>query len=55
MGKFEAIINKAMPYTMKFANAKPVKALKDGFVIVMPLTLIGSIFLLLSNLPINGY
>lgn len=55
MKKFEEIINKAMPYTMKFANAKAVKALKDGFVIVMPLTLIGSIFLLLSNLPITGY
>lgn len=39
----------------RVANTKPLVALKDGFVLTMPLTLIGSIFLLLANLPIEGY
>lgn len=54
MNKFEAFFDKIMPYVMKFANTRPIRALKDGFILTMPLTLVGSIFLLLSNVPING-
>jgi PTS system cellobiose-specific IIC component len=37
------------------ANTKALIALKDGFVLTMPVTLVGSIFLLVANLPISGY
>jgi len=39
----------------RVANTKLLTALKDGFVLTMPATLIGSIFLLLANLPFNNY
>lgn len=38
-----------------FANTKVMRALKDGFVLTMPATLIGSIVLLIGNFPIKGY
>ncbi|WP_019243331.1 MULTISPECIES: PTS sugar transporter subunit IIC [Bacillus] len=55
MNRLEKLFEKMMPAFMKFSNAKSVVALKDGFVLTMPLTLIGSIFLLLSNLPIKNW
>ncbi|MGL5978867.1 MAG: PTS sugar transporter subunit IIC [Erysipelotrichaceae bacterium] len=40
---------------VKVSSTKALTALKDGFVLTMPITLIGSLFLLLANLPITGY
>ena len=48
MGQIEKFFNKMMPAFMKFANSKVVSALKDGFVLTMPLTLIGSVFMLIG-------
>lgn len=48
-------INKVFEGFMRFASTKTVTALKDGFVLTMPVTLIGSIFLLIANLPFAGY
>ncbi|MTH45260.1 PTS sugar transporter subunit IIC [Intestinirhabdus alba] len=39
----------------RIANTKMLVALKDGFVLTMPATLIGSLFLLVANIPIEGY
>lgn len=55
MEKLQKSIEKLGPYFMKFANAKPLLALKDGLMLIMPLTLVGSLFLLLAFLPIPGY
>lgn len=55
MNKITGFFEKLMPYMLKFANAKPTMAIKDGFILTMPLTLIGSIFLLIANIPITGY
>lgn len=55
MDKLTSFFEKLMPYILKFANAKPTSAIKDGFMLTMPLTLIGSIFLLIANVPIPGY
>ncbi|KRN27801.1 PTS sugar transporter subunit IIC [Liquorilactobacillus mali] len=44
--------NKVLPPIMKFVNTKPVTALKDGMVYALPFIIIGSIFLILSNIPI---
>ena len=43
---------KVIPAVMKFVNLKPVVALKDGILFTLPLTLVGSVFLLLAQLPI---
>lgn len=48
-------MNKIFEGFMKFASSKPITALKDGFVLTMPITLIGSIFLLIANLPFKNY
>lgn len=47
----DKIQEKLLPPIMKFANSKIVTAIKDGIIVTMPLTLIGSIFLLIANLP----
>ncbi|MCI1136584.1 PTS transporter subunit EIIC [Enterococcus gallinarum] len=46
---------KALDALARFANTKVMRALKDGFVLTMPATLIGSISLLLWYFPIDGY
>jgi PTS system cellobiose-specific IIC component len=43
---------KLVQTVMKFVNLKGVQALKDGILFILPLTLVGSIFLLLAQLPI---
>ena len=39
----------------EFAEFKIVAALRDGFMMTTPFTIIGSLFLLFANLPIPGY
>ncbi|MFD1804723.1 PTS sugar transporter subunit IIC [Mixta tenebrionis] len=39
----------------RIASTKALVALKDGFILTMPATLIGSLFLLAANLPVAGY
>lgn len=52
MSSFSNTLNeKIIPIVMKFVNFKGVIALKDGIIFTLPLTLIGSIFLLLANIP----
>lgn len=38
----------------RFVNTKPVIALKDGMLAILPLTVVGSIFLIIGNLPFPG-
>lgn len=51
----QKFLMKMMPGVVKFANFKVVKALKNGFIRTVPITLIGSIFLLIANFPIQGF
>lgn len=48
-------VNKFLPSLLGFVNSKPITAIKEGFMLTMPLTIIGSLFLLLSYVPIEGY
>ncbi|KRO16942.1 PTS sugar transporter subunit IIC [Lacticaseibacillus saniviri] len=50
VGKF--VSEKILPPIMKFVNTRPVRALQDGMVYALPFIIIGSIFLILSNVPI---
>lgn len=45
------INTKLLPPIMKLVNTKPMNALKDGMVYSLPFIIIGSIFLILSNIP----
>ncbi|MBP2643220.1 MAG: system, lactose/cellobiose family subunit [Firmicutes bacterium] len=55
MGSMVESLEKLTPIILKFANSKSVVALKDGVMTIIPLTLIGSVFLLLAFLPIPGW
>lgn len=48
------INEKVVPRIMKFVNTRGVLAVKDGMVCSMPLLIVGSIFLILANLPIES-
>ncbi|KON87938.1 PTS cellobiose transporter subunit IIC [Sporosarcina globispora] len=39
----------------RIGNQRHLRSLRDGILLSMPLIIIGSIFLILGNLPINGY
>lgn len=52
MGKY--INDKIIPKIMAFINTKAIQALKDGMVYSMPLLIIGSIFLILANFPVQA-
>lgn len=51
----KAFTDKLFEAFLRFAGTKAITALKDGFVLTMPATLIGSLFLLIANLPFAGY
>lgn len=47
--------NKVMPVAGRIAGQRHLNALRDGIILTMPLIIIGSVFLILANLPIPGY
>lgn len=46
------INNKVLPPIMKFVNTRAMTALKNGMLFAMPFIIVGSIFLILANIPI---
>ena len=52
MGEF--IQNTILPAFMKFVNTKAVRAIKDGMMFSMPLIIVGAVYLLLFQLPIEA-
>lgn len=51
--KLGNLINeKVIPAVLKFTSTKAIRALKDGMMYTMPFLIVGSIFLLLANIPI---
>lgn len=45
------IQNKIMPPMMKFLNTRAVTAIKNGMIYPIPFIIIGSVFLILGQLP----
>ncbi|WP_033613668.1 PTS sugar transporter subunit IIC [Lactiplantibacillus fabifermentans] len=50
--KFEQVL---MPFATKLGNNVVLMSLRDGFLIITPLIIVTSIFLLLGNFPIPGW
>lgn len=44
-----------VPNVSKITNLRYFQALRNGFLAIMPLTIIGSIFMLITDFPIAGY
>lgn len=53
--KSEKLMDKIIPVVMKFVNLKGVIALKEGVMYTLPLTLVGSVFLLLAQIPYKPF
>lgn len=51
----EVFMDKIIPFLMKLGNNKCLVAIRDGISITIPFTIIGSVFLIIGNLPINGW
>lgn len=47
--------SKVIPQILKFVNLRPIIALKNGMLYTMPFTIVGSVFLLLANLPVESW
>ena len=53
MDKFTNVLEeKLMPVAARIANQRHLAAIKDGIIITVPFIIVGSIFLILANLPI---
>lgn len=48
------INEKLLPPVLKFVNTKPITALRNGMLYTMPFSIVGSIFLLLANFPVEA-
>jgi PTS system cellobiose-specific IIC component len=56
MQNFISFLERKMaPFAIKLDGNRYITAIKNGFFGAMPLLIIGSFFLLIANLPINGY
>lgn len=51
----EKISEKIIPGIMKFVSLKAIVALKDGILFTMPLIIVGSILLLITQFPWSGF
>ncbi len=47
--------SKLMPVASKISGNRYLNAIRDGFMLAMPLIIIGAMFLLVNNIPIEGY
>ena len=47
--------NSLVPKVSYFTEKRYFQALRNGFFAIMPLTIIGSIFMLITDFPIPGY
>ncbi|MEG0275952.1 MAG: PTS transporter subunit EIIC [Coprobacillus sp.] len=56
MEKFMIMIeNKIMPVALKISGQRHMQAVRQGVVATLPLTIVGSFFCILLNIPIDGY
>ncbi|UFJ41601.1 PTS cellobiose transporter subunit IIC [Brevibacillus humidisoli] len=56
MGGFISFLERrVMPVAGRVAEQKHLQAIRDGIILVMPLLIIGSLFLIIGFLPIPGY
>ncbi|MDP9741535.1 UNVERIFIED_ORG: PTS system cellobiose-specific IIC component [Bacillus sp. B2I3] len=56
MSKINSVLERyIMPFAGRVAEQRHLQALRDGMVLTMPLIIIGSLFLILANLPFQAY
>lgn len=55
MGMFRFLEEKFVPVAARVGNQRHLVAIRDGFITIMPLTIVGSLAVLINNLPIKFY
>lgn len=56
MNKIEALINdRLMPIAIKIQNSQYMSAISDGFSMILPITMLGAIFTLVSSMQFEWY
>lgn len=55
MKKMKDFFNVVLEYFLKVVNTKSMIAIKDGFILTMPVTLVGSLFLLVAEFPLPAW
>jgi PTS system cellobiose-specific IIC component len=56
LSKINSVLERyIMPFAGRVAEQRHLQALRDGMVLTMPLIIIGSLFLILANLPFQAY
>ncbi|WP_373877040.1 PTS sugar transporter subunit IIC [Lysinibacillus piscis] len=54
-GMFRFLEEKFVPVAARVGNQRHLVAIRDGFISIMPLTIVGSLAVLVNNLPIDLY
>ncbi|WP_270235593.1 PTS sugar transporter subunit IIC [Lacticaseibacillus suilingensis] len=52
---FDALSVRLLPIANKIGDQRHLQAIRNGLISILPLTIVGSFFTILLNLPINGY
>lgn len=52
---FRFLEEKFVPVAARVGNQRHLVAIRDGFITIMPLTIVGSLAVLINNLPIKFY
>lgn len=51
----QVIENKVLPILLKIGNSKHLVAIRNGISMTIPFTIVGSIFLIIGNFPIQSW
>ncbi|SQA98110.1 PTS system oligo-beta-mannoside-specific EIIC component [Cedecea neteri] len=55
MSTFDKLADKLMPVANAIGNQRHMQAIRNGLISILPLTIVGSFFVILLNIPIKGY
>lgn len=55
MSYFERLAEKMLPVANAIGNQRHMQAIRNGLISILPLTIVGSFFVILLNIPIKGY
>jgi PTS system cellobiose-specific IIC component len=55
MSAFDTLAEKLLPLANAIGNQRHMQAIRNGLISILPLTIVGSFFVILLNIPINGY
>lgn len=55
MNFLDSVATRLLPFANKIGNQRHLQAIRNGLISILPLTIVGSFFTIILNLPIPGY